>query len=42
MNCSDFSTQSEAQRWFDAYFPHYGDVAKLDADDDGVPCESLP
>lgn len=40
-NCSDFSTQAEAQDWFDRYFPHYGDVARLDGDGDGVPCESL-
>ncbi len=41
-NCSDFSTQAEAQEWFDTYFPHYGDVARLDADGDGEACESLP
>ena len=41
-NCSDFATQAEAQAWFDLYFPFYGDVAGLDADGDGIPCESLP
>ena len=41
-NCSDFSTQGQAQEWFDIYFPHYGDVARLDRDGDGVVCESLP
>ena len=41
-NCSDFSTQDQAQEWFDTYFPHYGDVARLDRDGDGVVCESLP
>ena len=41
-NCSDFSTQAEAQSWYDTYFPHYGDVARLDADGDGEVCESLP
>lgn len=41
-NCSDFGTQAEAQAWFDRYFPFYGDVARLDADDDGRACESLP
>ena len=41
-NCSDFSTQAEAQEWFDTYFPHYGDVARLDRDGDGEACESLP
>ena len=41
-NCSDFSTRAEAQEWFDTYFPHYGDVARLDGDGDGEACESLP
>jgi putative cell wall-binding protein/beta-lactamase superfamily II metal-dependent hydrolase len=41
-NCSDFNTQREAQEWFDYYYPHYGDVAKLDADGDLIACESLP
>jgi hypothetical protein len=41
-NCSDFSTQREAQEWFDYYYPHYGDVARLDADGDLVACETLP
>jgi hypothetical protein len=42
VNCSDFATQAEAQAWHDLYFPHYGDIANLDADGDGVACESLP
>ena len=42
MNCSDFATYAEAKAWFDTYFPDYGDVALLDNDDDGEPCESLP
>ena len=41
-NCSDFSTYSAAKAWFDTYFPYYGDVARLDGDNDGEPCESLP
>ncbi len=40
-NCSDFKTQKEAQAWFDEYFPHWGDVAKLDSDGDGIACETL-
>lgn len=40
-NCTDFASRSEAQRWFDTYFPKYGDVADLDSDDDGSACESL-
>jgi micrococcal nuclease len=38
-DCSDFSTQKEAQAVFNA-FP--GDPYKLDADHDGIACESLP
>lgn len=41
-NCSDFSTQVEAQEWYDTYFPFYGDVASLDTNDNRVACESLP
>lgn len=40
-NCSDFPNYAEAKAWFDTYFPSYGDVAGLDADNDGIPCESL-
>lgn len=36
-DCSDFDTQAEAQRYLDPGDPH-----DLDADDDGVACESLP
>ena len=41
-NCGDFSNYSEAKAWFDTYYPYYGDVARLDSDDDLEPCESLP
>jgi micrococcal nuclease len=37
-NCSDFRSQAEAQRVFDA-FP--GDHFKLDRNRDGIACESL-
>ena len=37
-NCSDFSTQAEAQDVFDA---NPDDPYDLDRDEDGVPCESL-
>ena len=39
-NCSDFDTQQEAQDFFEAEGP--GDPHNLDADDDGIACESLP
>lgn len=41
-NCSDFSTQAEAQAWFVSHGGNASnDVAGLDADHDGVACESL-
>ncbi|KAL7426460.1 hypothetical protein ACHAXH_000990 [Discostella pseudostelligera] len=40
--CSDFRTYEDALRWYEAYLPYYGDVAKLDRDGDGVPCPGLP
>lgn len=39
-NCSDFDTQSEAQRFFERHQP--GDPHNLDGDGDGEACESLP
>lgn len=42
-NCDDFSTQSEAQACYDYCFEQVGtDVHRLDGDDDGEACESLP
>ena len=40
-NCKDFASYGEAKAWFDKYYPTYGDVAKLDGNGDGRPCESL-
>ncbi|MGE4567218.1 MAG: excalibur calcium-binding domain-containing protein [Acidimicrobiales bacterium] len=42
MNCSDFANYQEALAWYETYAPWYGDVARLDGDGDGEPCESLP
>jgi endonuclease YncB( thermonuclease family) len=39
-DCSDFDTQAEAQRFFEAEGP--GDRHNLDGDGDGRACESLP
>lgn len=39
-DCSDFRTQPEAQRFFQAAGP--GDPHGLDADGDGIACQSLP
>jgi len=41
-DCGDFATRTEAQAWFDLYYPLYGDVAHLDYDNDRVACETLP
>lgn len=40
--CSDFRDFEEAKRWYDAFYPQYGDVSLLDSDGDGVPCDGLP
>lgn len=40
-NCADFASYAEAKAWFDTYVGMYGDVAKLDGNGDGIPCESL-
>ena len=39
-NCSDFTTQVEAQKFFEKVGNN--DLYALDGDDDGVACESLP
>eukprot|EP00985_Skeletonema_marinoi_P015165 scaffold7768_cov110-Skeletonema_marinoi.AAC.2 len=39
--CSDFEFYEDALRYYERYFPYYGDVAKLDRDGDGVPCPGL-
>ena len=39
-NCEDFPGWNEAQVWYETYYPYYGDVARLDADGDRVPCEA--
>ncbi|MET4640083.1 cell wall-binding repeat-containing protein [Mycetocola sp. 2940] len=41
VNCGDFSSWRAAQDWYDKYYPHYGDVAQLDGDNDGIACDSL-
>lgn len=40
-NCGDFATWRKAKAWFDTYCPYYGDIAKLDGNKDGIPCEAL-
>jgi hypothetical protein len=42
VNCSDFPNWAAANAWFQYWYPVYGDIAGLDSNHDGVPCESLP
>lgn len=39
-DCSDFTTQEEAQRFYESHLPR--DPHRLDGDGDGRACESLP
>lgn len=41
-NCDDFSTQAEAQVFFEKVGGIGNDVNRLDGDKDGIACESLP
>lgn len=41
-NCDDFSTQEEAQRFFENAGGIEGDVNRLDGNKDGVACQALP
>lgn len=40
-DCSDFSTQAQAQRFFKKHHPRR-DPHGLDGDNDGLACEALP
>lgn len=40
-NCVDFATWQDAQNWYLTYFPYYGDIARLDGNNDGSACDSL-
>jgi hypothetical protein len=41
-DCSDFSTQKQAQRFFKKAGGPKKDPHRLDADHDGIACEALP
>jgi len=41
-NCDDFSTQSQAQTFFEKVGGLGNDLNRLDGDKDGVACEALP
>ncbi|HEY2331912.1 MAG TPA: hypothetical protein VGH94_08315 [Acidimicrobiales bacterium] len=40
-NCSDFASYNAAWVWYETYKPSFGDVAHLDSDGNGYPCETL-
>jgi signal peptidase I len=40
--CQDFTSQVEAQAWFDQYLASYGEMPVLEHDADGVACPALP
>jgi hypothetical protein len=42
VGCSDFETYEDSLRYYERYFPYYGDVARLDRNGDGIPCPKLP
>ncbi|MFV0407365.1 MAG: cell wall-binding repeat-containing protein [Propioniciclava sp.] len=42
VRCSDFTTQAQAQKWYDYWYPTVGDKFGLDRDKDGRACEALP
>ena len=42
MDCSDFATQAKAQKYFKKHGGPRRDPSGLDADHDGVACESNP
>ncbi|OEU23161.1 hypothetical protein FRACYDRAFT_233330 [Fragilariopsis cylindrus CCMP1102] len=40
--CSDFNTYEQALKWYEYYYKYYGyDIAKLDRNNDGIPCPGL-
>ena len=41
-DCTDFIDYADAKDWYDAFVGQFGDVARLDDDNDGLPCELLP
>ena len=42
VGCSDFAYYEDALKYYENFYPYYGDVGKLDRDGDGVPCPGLP
>ncbi len=41
VGCHDFRSPEEVWAYYNHYFPHFGDVANVDPDQDGQPCESM-
>lgn len=40
--CDDFTSQDEAQWWFDQWKEQYPELLRLDGDNNGIPCQNLP
>ena len=40
-NCEDFSSNQDAQTWYELYFDEYGDVALLDINNNGIVCDEI-
>ena len=40
-NCEDFSSNQDAQTWYELYFEEYGDVAYLDINNNGIVCDEI-
>lgn len=39
--CDDFTSQDEAQHWFDQWNEQYPELRRLDGDNNGIPCQNL-
>ncbi len=40
-NCEDFTSNQDAQTWYELYFEDYGDVAYLDLNNNGIVCDEI-
>ena len=40
--CADFTSQDEAQWWFDMWKDQYPELLRLDGDENSIACQSLP
>jgi hypothetical protein len=38
VKCTSFVSKDDLNNWWNKYYPIYGDIAELDLDNDGIPC----